>query len=142
MAAFGAADPSDREAFDAHWRRVLGNQSGIVRAIESDGELAGSILLWRDPDLDAPEVSYWLGRAFWGRGIATRAVEVFLDVVPARPLYGRAASTNPGSVRVLEKAGFRLVRVERGVTATSGEVVDPRAPRSGPFPTGPHRSSR
>jgi RimJ/RimL family protein N-acetyltransferase len=123
MAAFTPANPDDRAAFDRHWQRVLNDPAIAKRAIEADGELAGSILLWRDPDLDAPEVTYWLGRSFWGRGIATAALQAFLDEVASRPLYGRAASTNPGSVRVLEKCGFRPVRVDRNVQATS-TVVD------------------
>lgn len=138
MAAFGAADPSDRAAFDARWARIRADPEVLVRTIEvrrgdgvggadggrDAGEVAGSILLWRDEGLDAPEVSYWLGRGYWGRGIATAALRAFLDIVTQRPLYGRAASTNPASRRVLERSGFRLVRVDAGVPATDGRLVD------------------
>jgi RimJ/RimL family protein N-acetyltransferase len=123
MAAFTPSDPHDRAAFDRHWQRLLDDPTISGRAIEVDGELAGSILLWRDPELDAPEVTYWLGHPFWGRGIATLALRALLDEIPTRPLYGRAASTNPASIRVLEKCGFRPVRVDRNVQATSA-VVD------------------
>lgn len=124
MAAFGTLAPNDRAAFDAKWTSMLGDRSVVVRAIVVDGVVVGSIMLWRDPELDGPEVSYWLGRAFWGRGLATGALLRFLDVVSERPLYGRAVSTNVGSLRVLEKCGFRRVRVDRGVPATSGNLVD------------------
>lgn len=124
MAAFGAADPDDRRAFDQRWARIRGDGGIVIRAIEADGQVAGSILRWRDDALDAPEVSYWLGRAYWGRGIATLAVRQFIVLLPDRRLYGRAASTNPGSIRVLEKCGFKIVRRDRGVSATGGQLVD------------------
>ena len=76
--------------------------------------LAGSILLWRDLDLPGPEVSYWLGRDFWGRGIATQALRHFLGEVRARPLFGRAAAENVGSIRVLEHAGFIRIGGDAG----------------------------
>jgi RimJ/RimL family protein N-acetyltransferase len=124
MAAFGAADPDDRAAFDAHWRRIRPDPEIVVRTIDADGEVAGSIVRWRDKALDAPEVSYWIGREFWGRGIATEALRQFLTLLPDSRLYGRVASTNVGSVRVLEKCGFEVVRVDRGVEATNGQLVD------------------
>jgi RimJ/RimL family protein N-acetyltransferase len=123
-AAFGPADPDDRAALDAHWVRILADPSTVTRAIDVGGRLAGSILRWRDPALDAAEVSYWLGREFWGRGVASQALAQFVEALPDRRLYGRTASTNPASGRVLEKCGFRLVRVDRDVTATNGRQVD------------------
>jgi RimJ/RimL family protein N-acetyltransferase len=62
--------------------------------------------------------------AHWGCGIASAAPRAFLDIVTERPPYGRTASTNPASRRVLEYAGFRLVRVDDGVSATVGRPVD------------------
>jgi RimJ/RimL family protein N-acetyltransferase len=124
MAAFTAADPFDRAAFDARWRRVLADPEATARTILADGAVAGSIMRWRDPALDGPEVSYWLGREWWGLGIATAALRAFLEHVPDRPLYGRTAATNPASRQVLERAGFRLLRIDRGVEATGGRLVD------------------
>ena len=45
-------------------------------------------------------VGYWLGREFWGRGVATRALARFLGVVTGRPLHARVATNNQGSIRV------------------------------------------
>ena len=104
MAAFGAPDPDDRAAFDRRWQRILSDESVAVRTIEVDGRVAGSMLLWRDPALDAPEVSYWIGRDFWGQGVATEAVRQFIAAISDRPLYGRAASTNPGSIKCSRSA--------------------------------------
>ncbi len=55
------------------------------------------------------EVSYWLGRRFWGQGIATEALLQLLTVVVARPLTAHVAHDNVGSLRVLEKCGFAVM---------------------------------
>jgi RimJ/RimL family protein N-acetyltransferase len=123
MAAFTVADPADRAAFEAKWTRILADESTVIRTIVADGRVAGSVTLWRDESLDAPEVSYWLGKDFWGRGLATAALTEFLRVVETRPLYGRAAKDNLGSIRVLEKCGFRLDREERGFANARGEEI-------------------
>lgn len=100
-----AAFPSrDREAFDAHWAKVLKSPTGLVRTVLFEGEVAGYVLSF---ELDGRrEVGYWIGRNLWGRGVATRALALFLEVETARPLYGHVAKSNVGSIRVLEKCGF------------------------------------
>ena len=54
-------------------------------------------------------IGYWLGREFWGRGIASAAVLLLLRFESTRPLIARVAKHNLGSIRVLEKAGFTRV---------------------------------
>jgi RimJ/RimL family protein N-acetyltransferase len=104
MAAFTAADPDDRAAFDAHMTMVTTSPDITWRAVTCDGKLAGHIASFVvDGDT---EVTYWIGRQWWGKGVASRALELLLELVPARPLYARAASDNVASLRVLAKAGF------------------------------------
>jgi RimJ/RimL family protein N-acetyltransferase len=55
-------------------------------------------------------VGYWIGREYWGRGVASRALALFLLEVDERPLHAHVAAHNAGSIRVLEKCGFRIVR--------------------------------
>jgi RimJ/RimL family protein N-acetyltransferase len=110
MAAFTAADPSDRAAFDAQQARVRAAPDITHRAVTCDGQLVGTIASF--PIEDQTEITYWIGRAAWGQGIATRAVALLLDLVPDRPLYARAASDNTGSLRVLHKAGFTDIGTE------------------------------
>jgi RimJ/RimL family protein N-acetyltransferase len=124
MAAFTVQNPADREAFMAKWSRIRVDDGTTIRTIVADGEVAGNVMLWRDEELDAPEVSYWIGREFWGRGFATLALAAFLEIVRRRPLYGRAAKSNVGSIRVLEKCGFELVREDRGFANARGEEID------------------
>jgi RimJ/RimL family protein N-acetyltransferase len=122
MAAFTAKDPSDRAAFDAHWAKVRADQSITIRAIIVDGQLAGSVLShsWFG-DL---EVSYWLGREYWGRGIATAALRAFLQEQTERPIFARAVHDNAGSIRVLQKCGFIEVGRDHGFAFARGMEVE------------------
>ncbi len=107
MAAFTADDPDDRQRFDAHMATIVGSSEVTLLAVTSGGDLVGTIGSFVFEG--ALEVTYWIDRAAWGQGIATRALDLFLDVVAERPLHARAASDNAGSLRVLHKAGFRIV---------------------------------
>ena len=110
MAAFTTDDPDDRAAFDAHMARVRFSPGITHRAVTCDGQLVGSAACFV---IDGEtEVNYWIDRAAWGRGIASRALHLLMDLVPARPLYARAASDNAGSLRVLQKAGFEIIGTE------------------------------
>ena len=104
MADFPARD---RASFDEHWARILADANGILRTIVADGEVAGNVVSWRHAE--GREVGFWLGRAYWGRGIASEALRLFLAELDERPLIAFAVKHNVGSQRVLEKAGFRRV---------------------------------
>ena len=123
MAAFTVEDPDDRDAFDAHMARVL-NSPGIThRAVTCDGQLVGSIASF--PSGDETEVTYWIDRSAWGRGVASRALELLLELVPVRPLHARAASDNIASLRVLQKAGFVITGTDTGyANARHGEIEE------------------
>jgi len=105
MAVFASRD---REAFTVHWeQRVLGDEAVVARTVVADGEVVGNVVSW--PQDGERLVGYWIGKPFWGRGIATRALQAFLEELETRPLHARVARHNAGSIRVLEKCGFRLV---------------------------------
>lgn len=100
-----AAFPSrDRVAFDAHWERVMADDGVVKKTILFDGNVAGNIASWEDSGEWL--VGYWIGKEYWGRGIATRAFARFLAVVGERPITARVAKHNVASIRVLEKCGF------------------------------------
>ncbi|MEO3926156.1 GNAT family N-acetyltransferase [Micromonosporaceae bacterium B7E4] len=110
MAAFTVDDPDDRAAFDARLARLRGSADVVLRAITWNGALVGSVGSFVvDGDT---EITYWIDRAAWGRGIASAAVALLLDLVTVRPLHARVASDNAGSLQVLRKAGFEVVGVE------------------------------
>ncbi len=101
MADFPA---KDHETFTAHWQRILGDDTLTKKTILFEGQVAGNIVSW---DQDGRRlVGYWLGKEFWGKGLATKALAELLEELTVRPLHAYVAKTNIGSIRVLEKCGF------------------------------------
>ena len=115
-AAMAVFPPRDREAFDAHWARILRDERNVLRTVELEGQPAGNIGSWEQDGERL--VGYWIGREHWGKGVATAALAAFLDVVRTRPLHAHVATANPASIRVLEKCGFK--RVSAPVVAGDG----------------------
>jgi RimJ/RimL family protein N-acetyltransferase len=110
MAGFG---PRDEEAFMVHWKtRILGDETVMARTVLVEGRVAGNVVSFPSPVTRRREVGYWIGRQFWGRGVATSALRRFLDEERTRPLYAGVVKRNVGSIRVLEKCGFRVVDEE------------------------------
>ncbi len=105
MAAFPARD---KEQFAAHWAKVRADDANVLRTIVADGLVAGNIGSWQQDGHQF--LGYWVGREFWGRGVATQALALLVDEVSVRPLYAHVVAHNVGSIRVLEKAGFRRDR--------------------------------
>jgi len=123
MAAFTSEDPSDRARFDAHWARVRHDPTVVARTVVGgSGEILGNTAVFGPPG--EREVTYWIAREYWGRGVATAALRELLRLVPERPLGARAAADNAGSVRVLEKCGFVVTGHERGFANARGEEID------------------
>lgn len=122
MAAFTAKNPADRAAFDAHWRKILADERIILRTILYGEEVAGHITV--HPWFGEPEISYWLGKAYWGKGIATAALSTFLGLATMRPLHARVAQDNIASRRVLEKCGFTIIGADKGFAQARGTIVE------------------
>jgi RimJ/RimL family protein N-acetyltransferase len=118
MAAFA---PRHRAAFFEHWQRILAAPEVFARTVACGGEVAGHVVCFERGG--RREVGYWIARAFWGRGLATRALGELLAEVAERPLYGIVAEHNAPSRRVLEKHGFRLVAREAGPPGAAGEEI-------------------
>ena len=119
MAAFPARD---REAFTAHWTKILDDAMVAKKAILFNGQVAGSIVSFEQSG--TPRVGYWIGKSYWGKGIATKALSEFLLHVKARPLYAHVAKHNVGSIRVLEKCGFTICGEDKGPSGAGGENVE------------------
>lgn len=122
MAAFTSRDPTDYDAFLAHWARVRADETTINQTILVDGAVAGNIACFSD--FGEPDVGYWLGREFWGRGIATRALAAFLRQAQVRPIFARAAKDNTASLRVLQKCGFAIIGEDKGYSHARGHDVE------------------
>jgi RimJ/RimL family protein N-acetyltransferase len=102
--AMAGVPTRDREAFMAHWAKIRADPTIVQRTVEVDGKVAGNVGSW--PSDEGRLVGYWIGRAYWGKGIATAALSALLEVLPERPLHAFVAAGNVGSIRVLEKCGF------------------------------------
>jgi len=124
MAAFTPPDPTDRAMFDAHWHRLLSDAGVDARTIRADGDIVGSVARWVDEG--TAEITYWVDRAHWGEGIATRAMRLFLEAHSERPVRARVAADNAGSIAVLEKLGFTQVGTEVSFANARGADIEER----------------
>ncbi|WP_405110712.1 GNAT family N-acetyltransferase [Micromonospora sp. NBC_01405] len=122
VAAFGPADPTDRAAFDAHWRRIRADPAIVTRTVTVDGAVVGHVAAF--PVEAQTEVSYWIDRARWGRGYATRALATLLAELPQRPVHARAAKDNAASLAVLRKCGFVVRGEDRGYANGRGAEIE------------------
>jgi RimJ/RimL family protein N-acetyltransferase len=122
MAAFTAKDPTDRAAFDAHWARNLANLTNTHRTILLGDQVAGSIVGYEEDG--HTEIGYWLGREYWGQGVATRALKLFLAVVRHRPIFARVAYDNVASLHVLQTCGFTVVGTDHGFANARNATIE------------------
>ena len=123
MAAFTASDPSDRRAFDARVANARSSPANTLRAVTSDGSFVGTVASF--PSDGHLGVTYWIDRVYWGRGIASRALELLLHEVATRRIRARVASDNVASRWILEKAGFSRVGTEISHAAgRAGEIQE------------------
>ena len=102
--------PRSAEVFDAHWNETLSDPNVTARVILVNESVAGIVSVF--PSDDGHSLGYWLGRNFWGQGVATRSVQLLLAEACERPILARAAVSNKASLRVLQKCGFLIVRSE------------------------------
>ena len=123
MAAFTAEDPNDRRAFDAHMAKISSAPDVTHRVITRDNQVVGTIACFVVDGVS--EVTYWIDRAYWGEGIATAALKLLLREVTVRPIQARTARDNAGSLRVLQKFGFRAVGSEESyATGRGAQIVE------------------
>jgi len=123
MAAFTAKDPTNRDAFMAHWHKILADETTINKTIIFNKQVAGSVASYEDEG--RPEVTYWLGKEYWGKGIATWALQEFLaHTNKTRPIFARVAKDNLGSRRVLEKCGFKIIGKDKGYANARGQEIE------------------
>jgi RimJ/RimL family protein N-acetyltransferase len=116
MAAFPARD---RDAFMAHWAKILGDETVVAMTVVVNRCVAGNVGCWTQDDQRL--VGYWIGKEHWGKGVATQMLSMFLRLVADRPLHAHVARHNVASIRVLEKCGFSLCTK---TTGAAGEPAD------------------
>ncbi|MEO8719978.1 MAG: GNAT family N-acetyltransferase [Ginsengibacter sp.] len=112
LAAFTSKDPTDKEAYLEKYTKLLNDPTINMQTILVEEIIAGSISKFEMEGVT--EITYWIDRNFWGKGIATTALKKFLIIEPARPIFGRVAFDNLGSQKVLEKCGFMKIGTDKG----------------------------
>ena len=119
MAAF---PPRQWPAFLDHWGRILRDRGIAKQTIVTDGEVAGYVVVFEESE--RRQIGYWIGRGYWGQGIATLALSRFLRAFTERPLFAVVAAHNLASRRVLEKCGFALSVAHAGAPGPPAEEVE------------------
>lgn len=123
MAAFTAQDPTNEAAFRQHWQKIMSNEAVAIQTVVVRDDVAGYVV--KHEAFGDPEVSYWIGKRFWGKGVATEALRQFLGKVGIRPIYARIAFDNIASQRVLEKCHFHILSNDKGFAAArNAEILE------------------
>ena len=136
MAAFPARNELE---FYAHWKGILRDPRVVKRTIVHDARIAGNPVGFEQSGRTL--IGYWLGREHWGKGVATRALGEFLQIVHQRPVYAFVAKRNRASLRVLQKCGFTVVDEGAGVPPPGGEAIPELALVLGAHPVSDPRNS-
>ena len=122
LAAFTPQDPTDKAAYIEKYSKFLTDPTINMQTIKFDDEIVGSIakfILFGDA-----EITYWIDKKYWGKGIATMALQAFLGIETTRPLHGRVVFDNYGSQKVLEKCGFVKIGTNKGFANGRNEEVE------------------
>lgn len=112
LAAFTPKDPTDRTAYLEKYTKLVNDPTINMCTITVDDVIAGSISKFEMNG--KAEITYWIDKEFWGRGVATQALTSFLTIEHSRPIFGRVAFDNFGSQKVLEKCGFIKIGTDKG----------------------------
>jgi RimJ/RimL family protein N-acetyltransferase len=124
MAAFTSKDPADEGAFRAHWAKIRSDSSITNRTVQFGGKVAGHVASFKDKEFGKPEVTYWIGKEYWGKGIATEALRQLLELVKIRPIYARVARDNLGSLSVLKKCHFEIIGSNVAFAEARGKEIE------------------
>jgi RimJ/RimL family protein N-acetyltransferase len=122
LAAFTPKDPTDKPAYLTKYSKLLDEPTVNMRTILFDNKIVGSISKF-EIDGDA-EITYWIDKHFWGKGVTTTALKNFLTIENMRPIFGRVAFDNYGSQRVLEKCGFVKIGKDKGFANARGREIE------------------
>jgi len=122
LAAFTPKDGGDREAYFQKFEKILNDPTIRMRSAWMNGSIIGSIARFYIGE--EAEITYWIDRKHWGKGIATEVLKKFLEMETVRPLRGRVAFDNFGSQKVLQKNGFIQVGRDSGFANARGMEIE------------------
>ena len=112
LAAFTQKDPTDKQTYLDKYSKLLTNPTIKSQTILFNEQIVGSIAKFEIGG--EAEISYWIDKNFWAKGIASIALQNLLMIEHTRPIFGRVAFDNLGSQKVLEKCGFIKIGADKG----------------------------
>ncbi|MFN8145580.1 MAG: GNAT family N-acetyltransferase [Bacteroidia bacterium] len=122
QAAFTPKDPTDKSAYIAKYSKLLQDPTVNNQTILLENKIIGSLAKFVMSGDN--EITYWIDKNYWGKGIATKALKKFLRIEKNRPIFGRVAFDNIGSQRVLEKCGFIKIGTDKGFANARQEEIE------------------
>ena len=113
------------------WIKIANRDTTMLNlAMEVEGQAVGDLGVMFKDDVyrRSAEIGYWLGEAYWNRGLASQAVAAVSDYVFAHfdivRLYANVFAHNAASARVLEKAGYTFEARLRQSVFKDGQILD------------------
>jgi len=122
MAAFTPKNPNDKEAYMTKWLNLMKDDSINMQTILVDNKVIGCVVKFM-MEGDA-EITYAIGKDYWGKGLTSKALKKFLKIEQSRPIHGRVAFDNYGSQRVLEKNGFEKIGNNQYFANARGKEIE------------------
>ena len=122
--------PYALEDADFYINMILQEDPQYSFAIEVDGKFAGMVGLLPMDDVyrKTSEIGYWLGEQYWGKGIMTEACQLVtdygFDTLGFIRLHAGVFEHNVGSMRILEKCGYRKDCVFEKAIIKDGKICD------------------
>ena len=122
LAAFIGEDSMDKAAYLKKYTRLLSDPTVNNQTIMLANTIIGSVASFvQDGNR---ELTYWIDRNHWGKGVATAALQQFLRTELFRPIYGRVACDNIGSQKVLKRCGFLKIGTANDYAQARNSVIE------------------
>lgn len=122
LSAFTSKNPLDKKAYIQKWTSLLSDKKINTKTILIKNKIVGSIAKFEKQG--QAEVTYWVEKVFWNKGIASLALTHFLKTEDSRPIYARVAFDNLGSKKVLENCGFIIIRKDKGFANARNQIIE------------------
>lgn len=122
MAAFTPENPTDKEFYMNKWTKIVANPEINMQTIRLENKIIGSVAHF--DMMGETNISYWIDQPYWGKGLGTLALKMFVNNAVKRPLFARVAFDNFGSQRVLEKCGFKTIGKDKGFANARNREIE------------------
>ncbi|MEI2708847.1 MAG: GNAT family protein [Chitinophagaceae bacterium] len=124
--------PSPYTVMDAlQWINKESTAQPVTKfAIEFQGNVVGGIGMILNDDVyrNTVELGYFVGETFWGKGIATNAIQTIVEHIQknysVNRVMARVYAYNKASMKALQKAGFHLEGIQEKAAIKNNLLLD------------------